>query len=55
VLAKEIGLANAESFLGAVASGAGDDVHEQWVAHEILRLLDPSGETPPSPVPLTAI
>ncbi|MGF7170822.1 hypothetical protein FHS91_002510 [Sphingobium xanthum] len=31
----------ATSFLGAIASGAGDDFHYRWVAREILRLLDP--------------
>jgi len=33
------------SSLGAVASNAGDDFHIQWVARELLRLLDPEGET----------
>jgi hypothetical protein len=37
-------VANDDSFLGAVASGAGDDFHEQWVARELLRLLDPDSD-----------
>lgn len=38
-------MAQEDSSLGAVASNAGDDFHEQWVARELLRLLDPDGET----------
>ncbi len=37
-------MAQEGSFLGAVASSAGDDFHEQWVARQLLRLLDPGGE-----------
>ena len=33
-----------ETFLGAIASTAGDNFHERWVAREALRLLDPHSD-----------
>lgn len=37
-------MANEQGFLGAAASTAGDEFHEQWVARELLRLLEPGGD-----------
>jgi len=36
----EVNLEDKESFLGAVASNAGDDFHVLWATREMLRLLD---------------
>lgn len=41
---QEVILEDAEDFLGAVASNAGDEFHILWAAREILRLLDPDGD-----------